>query len=90
MYLATVDCATPKLEQLAMNVRRTPEPVLKAHASDQGPQLGGDGRSAAQVFRFPAPVMPKAGPMPAHHRFRLDDPHCLQDRREQTIKQHEE
>src|SRR5437870_13512118 len=30
---------------------------------------------------------PKAGSMPAHHRFRLDDGHCLQDRREPAIKQ---
>jgi hypothetical protein len=29
----------PKLEQLAMNVRRTPQRVLEAHAPDQGPQL---------------------------------------------------
>src|SRR5436190_718133 len=30
---------------------------------------------------LPAPVAPKAGPMPAHRRFRLDDGHCLEDRR---------
>jgi hypothetical protein len=36
-----------ELEQLAMNVRRTPEPVLDTHAPDQRPQTGIDPRPAS-------------------------------------------
>ena len=73
-----------------MNVRRSPKPVLKAHASDQRPQFRSDRRPTSVIPRFPAPVATKAGPMPAQQRLRLDDRHCLQDRREPAIKLDEE
>jgi hypothetical protein len=44
MYLATVDNRKAELEQLAMNARCTPKPVLNAHSSDQRPQTGIDPR----------------------------------------------
>jgi hypothetical protein len=37
-----------ELEQLAMDVRRSPKPVLNAHPPDQGPQTGIDLRPASQ------------------------------------------
>src|SRR5882757_4328313 len=40
--------------------------------------------------RFPAPIAAKAGPMPTHHRFRLDNRHDLQDRGKPAIHLNEE
>jgi len=54
------------------------------------PQLGRDRWTTAQVSRLPAPVAPKAGPMPAHQCLGPNDRHCLQDRRELAIKQNKE
>jgi hypothetical protein len=41
MYLATLDCAisNPKLEQFAVNARRTPKQILQAHLPDQRAQF---------------------------------------------------
>ena len=73
-----------------MDVWRSPKPVLKAHAPDQCPQFARDGWPSSAIPGFPAPVATKAGPMPAQQRLRLDDRHCLQDRREPAIKLDEE
>src|SRR6516162_494228 len=62
-----------ELEQLAMNMRRTPEPVFDTHAPNQRPQTGIDLRSAAQGAGFPAPVAAKTPTMPAHNGLGPDD-----------------
>src|SRR2546430_3759463 len=68
-----------ELEQLTMNVRRTPKHILHAHPSDQRPQIRIDLRPASQGTRFPAPIAAKAGTMPAHKRLGPDDDHGLED-----------
>jgi hypothetical protein len=81
MYLATVDCSTanPKLEQLAMNARRTPKPIFNAHLPDQCPQICGDLRPTAQIPRFPTPVAAKSRALPAHHSLWPHDRHGFKD-----------
>src|ERR1700747_3861873 len=69
----------PQLEQFAVNARRTPKWVLDAHPPDQRAQLRLDWRPPSPSTRFPTPVAPKAGPMPAHERLRPDDCENLQD-----------
>src|SRR6266404_368808 len=74
-----------ELEQLAMNARRTPKPVVKAHPPDQRPQICSDLRPASQVPRFPAPIAPKTSTMPAHEGLGPDDHHGLEHRWKPTI-----
>ena len=50
-----------------------PQRVVLAHLMDQRPDPGIDPRPPARIPRFPAPVGPKTGPVPAHDRGRLDD-----------------
>ena len=69
-------CANPvraELEQLAMNARGAPKPVLNAHSSDQRPQTGIDPRPTSRIARFPAPITAHAGTMPAQERLGPDD-----------------
>jgi hypothetical protein len=79
-----------ELEQLAMNARRTPKPVVKAHPPDQRPQICSDLRPASQVPRFPAPIAPKTSTMPAHEGLGPDDHHGLEHRWKPTIQLDEE
>src|SRR5262249_5518690 len=79
-----------ELEQLAMNARRTPKHILRAHASDQRPQPGIDWRPASQVPGFPTPIAAETRAMPAHQRLRPDDCHCLHDRWKPPIQLEEE
>src|ERR1035437_6187396 len=46
---------------------------------------GLDRRAPSPRARFPAPITAKAGPMPTHQRFRLDNRHDLQDRGKPAI-----
>src|SRR5215467_4208523 len=55
-----------ELEQLAMNARRTPQRIFRAHPTDQRAQFRIDPRSASKRARFPPPVPTKAGSMPVH------------------------
>jgi hypothetical protein len=82
--------AKPKLEQFAVDTRRTPELVLRAHLPDQRAQFYLDLWAPSPRARFPAPITAKAGPMPTHERFRLDNRHDLQDRGKPAIHLNEE
>src|SRR4030088_3207649 len=73
-----------------MDARRTPKKILRAHLPDQRAQFCLDLRSPSPSTRFPTPIAAKAGPMPMHQRFGLDNRHDLQDRRKPAIKQNEE
>jgi hypothetical protein len=53
-----------ELEQLAMDARRFPQRIFRAHPPDQRPQIRGDLRSASKRAGFPTPISTKAGPMP--------------------------
>src|SRR6266478_9606764 len=77
MYLATVDCATPKH-------------ILNAHLPDQCPQTRIDWWPASQVLRFPAPIAAKARAMPSHQRLGSDGRHHLHDRWKPSIQLEEE
>jgi hypothetical protein len=75
-----------ELEQLAMNVRRTPKPIVNAHLPDQGPQFCGDWWPASRGAGFPAPVAAKPSAMPAWPH----DYHGLENRWTPAIKLDEE
>src|SRR5712692_6510128 len=58
-----------KLEQLAMDARRTPQRIFRAHLPDQYTQFRIDLRSAPKSARFPPPVPTEAGSMPTYERL---------------------
>jgi hypothetical protein len=53
-----------ELEKLAMNARRSPQRIFRAHPPDQRAQIRGDLRPASKRAGFPPPVTTEAGPMP--------------------------
>src|SRR5258708_22872352 len=69
---------------------RTPKLVLRAHLPDQRAQFYLDSRARSPRVRFPTPIATKAGPMPPHQRFRLDNRNDLQDRWKPSIHLDEE
>src|ERR1700730_4858770 len=74
-----------ELEQLAMNVRRTPKPIVNAHPPDQRPQFCVDWWPASRGAGFPAPVAEKPGAMPAHNQCRLRVIHVGATQRRKSI-----
>src|SRR5665647_3543554 len=50
-----------------------------AHLPDQRAQFYLDLRAPSPRVRFPTPIAAKAGPMPPHQRFRLNNRNDLQD-----------
>src|SRR5205823_9763142 len=62
-----------KLEQLAMDARRSPQRIFRAHPPDQRAQIRVDLRSTSKRAGFPTPVATEAGPMPTHERLGPDD-----------------
>jgi hypothetical protein len=82
--------AKPKLEQFAVDARRTPKQILRAHLPDQRAQFKLDPRAPSSPPRFPTPIAAKAGPVPTHQRLRLDNRYDLQDRRKTSIHLDEE
>src|SRR3984893_8621582 len=69
----------PELEQFAVDAWRSAKRIFNAHPPDQRAQLRLDLWPPSPSTRFPTPVAPKAGPMPAHERLRPDDFENLQD-----------
>jgi predicted alpha/beta hydrolase len=69
--LADVDA---EFEQLAVDARCAPTRVLPAHPADQIPELARNDRSPRlAAAHLPGPEQAKAGAMPSHDRFWLDD-----------------
>src|SRR3974390_231146 len=66
--LADVDA---KLEQLAMDPRRSPERVGKADVTDQFADVRRQLRTAARRSRLPSPVKAKTRAVPADYSFCL-------------------
>src|SRR5947209_11069708 len=62
-----------KLEQLAMDARRSPQRIFRAHPPDQRAQIRVDLRSTSKGAGFPTPVPTEAGAMPADEGLRSDD-----------------
>ena len=69
-----------------MDPRCTPKRVCNAHVSNELTYLQLCLRSATACSRFPAPIGPEAGAMPADHRFRFEDFQSFQHARSQTIQ----
>src|SRR5438105_2522713 len=62
-----------EFEQLAMNARRTPQRIFRAHPPDQCAQICGDLWPASKRAGFPTPVPAKAGPMPTQQGLGPDN-----------------
>jgi hypothetical protein len=75
-----------KLEQLAMDARCVPEGIGDAHLANELANIGCGTRSAASGSRFPPPIGPKAGAMPADHSIRVDDLQGVENVRRQRVK----
>src|SRR6476620_2251624 len=57
-----------ELEQLAMDPRRSPQRIGNAHLADKPADLQRHRWSTATASRFPAPIQPKTGAVPADHK----------------------
>jgi hypothetical protein len=69
--LADVDA---EFEQLAVDARCAPTGVLPAHPADQIPELARNDRSPRlAAAQLPGPEQAKAGTMPSHDSFWVDD-----------------
>src|SRR5881296_1035749 len=79
-----------KLEQLAMDARRSPQRIFRAHPPDQRAQIRVDLRPASTGAGFPTPVPTEAGPMPTHHGLRSDDRDGPEHRWKPSIQQDQE
>src|SRR5438105_10788616 len=69
-----------ELEQLAMDARRSPQRIFRAHPPDQRAQICVDLRSTSKGAGSPTPVPAKAGPMPTYENLGPDDRDGLEDR----------
>ena len=92
MYLATVDWATSKPSLSSSPwIRGAPQSwfsVLICRISARNSIS--NSRAPSPRVRFPTPIAAKAGPMPPHQRFRLDNRYELQDRWKPSIHLDEE
>src|SRR6266404_8128688 len=75
-----------ELEQLAMDARRSPQRIFRAHPPDQRAQIRANLRSASKRAGFPTPVPTEAGPMPTHEGLGPDDRDGLEDRWKPSIQ----
>jgi len=78
------------LKQFSVTARRAPQRVRAANLANERAQLSRDLRSSDRVSRSPAPVRPKANPVPADDRFRSDDRNRAQDGRKPVIEPNEQ
>src|SRR5262249_49472423 len=62
-----------ELEQLAMDARRTPQGIFRAHAPNQRAQFRINLGSTSKRAGFPMPIPTKAGSMPPHEGLGSDD-----------------
>ena len=88
MYFATVVCPTsmPSM-RISPWIRGAPQRgFAMLTVSNELTYLQGCLRSATACSRFPAPIGPEAGAMPADHRFRFEDFQSFQHARSQTIQ----
>src|SRR5665213_1416440 len=81
--LADID---PKLKQFPMESRSAPERIGQAHFPNQISNVLRDPRPAATRPREPAPIGPKAAPMPSQHCFRPDDRKRIDGRRAKPVE----
>src|SRR6195256_2736839 len=79
-----------ELEQLAVDARRSPQRIFRAHLSDQRAQIRANLRSASKRAGFPTTVPTEAGPMPTHEGLGADDRDGLEDRWKPSIQLNQE
>src|ERR1035441_8721977 len=79
-----------ELQKLAVDMRRTPERVLKAHSLDKVAHLFVDLRSAAERTGFPSPERTEAFAMPIHDRLRSDNRYGIKDARKAAVEPNEQ
>src|SRR5262245_60756794 len=79
-----------ELEQLAMNARRSPQGIFRAHPLDKRAQIRIDFRAACKGAGFPPPVPTEARSMPAHECLGPDDRDGLEDPRKPAIQHYQE
>src|SRR5258705_5956252 len=72
----------PQHEQFAVDARRTPKQILRAHLPDQRAQFRLDRRSPFPATIFQTPIAEKSRPIPKFHRVRMDNYYKRHDRRE--------
>jgi len=73
-------------EEFAVDPRRTPKSVCNTHVTNELTNLQRRPRSATARSRFPAPIDPEAGAVPADYRSRFEDFQSVQHARSQTIQ----
>jgi hypothetical protein len=78
-----------ELEQLTVDLRRSPERVLEVHSSDQVANLLIDPRSAAERTGLPSPISGESHSVPAHDRLGPNDGYGVQDAAKPAIKPNE-
>src|SRR6266446_7897886 len=79
-----------ELEQLAMDARRTPQRIFRAHPPDQCAHIRIDLWPASKRAGFPPPVPAKAGPMPTYESLGPEDRDGLEDRWKPSIQRDQE
>jgi hypothetical protein len=92
MYRAMVDSATsiPSISNSPW-IRGAPHKGFSfAHPSDEVADLAVDPRAATTLARFPAPISPKAAPMPPDHGLGLDHGDRIQNRGEASVQPDED
>src|SRR5262249_9579312 len=78
-----------KLEQFAVDPRRSPKRVRDAHVANKLANVRRCLRPASAWSGFPAPIGSEASAVPTDHRLRLENFQCVQYSRSQTIESHE-
>jgi len=76
-----------ELQKLAVDMRRTPKRVLKAHFLDKVADLFVDLRSASERAGFPSPKRTEAFAMPTHDRLGSDNRYGIKDTRKAAMSQ---
>jgi hypothetical protein len=79
-----------ELEHLAMNARRSPQGIFRAHPPDQRAQFRIDLRSASKRAGVQTPVPTEARSMPTHESLGPDDRDGLEDRWKPAIQHDQE
>jgi hypothetical protein len=79
-----------QFEQLAVDPRSAPQPVLNAHSSDQVAHLLANPRPATARTGFPLPKCRVSDSMPTDNRLGPDDGYGVKNAREAAIEPNEQ
>ena len=76
-----------ELQQFTMDLGGSPSRILSGQTSNQRAHFIADLWSASAPTRSPAPVQPKAGPMPSYHCFGFDDKEHILPARPKAVQE---